>query len=67
MKQSGVLKHQSWKRTLWNEEGLASSYSCINESASCGVSPVRIFFNEPKQHFTCSMHSSYIMDWMVVP
>jgi len=47
-KQAGVLQHQSSMRTLWNEEGLASSYSGIDEPASCGVSPVCIFFNEPK-------------------
>ena len=28
--------------------------------ASCGVGPICVFFNEPKQHFTCSMYPLYM-------
>ncbi len=48
------------QQTLWDEEGLASRYSCIDEPASCGVGPIYILFNEPKQHVTCSMYPSYV-------
>ena len=40
--------------TLWDEEGLASSHSGIDEPASSCTSFVSVLFMEPKEQFACT-------------